>query len=29
LFAESSHMAFWEERPRYMELLGAFLDRNA
>ncbi|MGA8276311.1 MAG: proline iminopeptidase-family hydrolase [Thermoplasmata archaeon] len=29
LFAESSHTAFWEERPRYMEVLSAFLDRNA
>ncbi len=29
LFAESSHLAFWEERARYMEVLAAFLDRNA
>jgi proline iminopeptidase len=25
LFPESSHTAFWEERPRYMERLGRFL----
>jgi proline iminopeptidase len=25
-FAESSHVAFWEERQRYMERVGAFLD---
>jgi len=29
LFENSSHLAFWEERPRYMEVLRAFLDRNA
>jgi pimeloyl-ACP methyl ester carboxylesterase len=25
-FEESSHMPFWEERERYMELVGEFLD---
>jgi proline iminopeptidase len=29
LFEESSHMAFWEERTRYMEVLRGFLDRHA
>jgi proline iminopeptidase len=29
VFEESSHMAFWEERPRYMEVLRGFLDRHA
>jgi proline iminopeptidase len=28
LFPESSHLAFWEERPRYMETVLTFLDRN-
>jgi proline iminopeptidase len=28
LFSESSHLAFWEERARYMDVLAAFLDRN-
>ncbi|MGA8302961.1 MAG: proline iminopeptidase-family hydrolase [Thermoplasmata archaeon] len=27
LFPQSSHTAFWEERPRYMETLRAFLAR--
>jgi proline iminopeptidase len=27
-FEESSHLAFWEERPRYMQTLHAFLERN-
>ena len=26
-FPESSHMAFWEERPHYIEVLRDFLDR--
>lgn len=26
-FNESSHMAFWEERPRYIEVVRDFLDR--
>jgi proline iminopeptidase len=29
LFEDSSHLAFWEERAHYMDVLGAFLDRNA
>ena len=29
LFEESSHTAFWEERVRYMEVLGTFLDRQS
>ena len=28
LFEESSHLAFWEERTRYMNILRAFLERN-
>lgn len=27
-FEESSHMSFWEERERYMEVLGGFLTEN-
>ncbi len=26
IFPKSSHMAFWEEREKYMEVVGAFLD---
>jgi proline iminopeptidase len=29
VFEESSHTAFWEERPRYMDVLRNFLDRQA
>ena len=25
-FAESAHLPHWEERERYMEVVGAFLD---
>jgi proline iminopeptidase len=28
LFASSSHTAFWEERARYMDILGEFLSRH-
>jgi proline iminopeptidase len=29
VFEQSSHLAFWEERPRYMAIVGDFLDRHA
>ena len=29
LFEESSHLAFWEERSRYMETVAAFLREHA
>ena len=28
VFEESSHVAFWEERPRYMAVVREFLDRH-